>query len=146
LEGVISTSSISQPDPAIGTWKLNLGESVFALAPAPKSNIIKIEACDGHGLKVSAETIDAAGTEFHPEAVYKFDGKDYPLTGSPVADTISVRRINDWKAESLWKKGGKVVLAAKIIISCDGKSMNIVTTGLDAQWRAADELLVYDRQ
>ena len=133
------------PDPAIGTWKLNLGESFFTLSPAPRSSVLKVEAWRD-GFKVSAETVDAAGNKFNPETAYRFDGKEYPLTGSPVADTISARRINEWKAESVWKKSGKVVLAAKIIISCDGKSINVLRTGLDVEGRAADELLVYERQ
>ena len=67
------------PDPAIGVWKLNIAQSSFALAPAPKGSVMKVEAWEG-GLKVIADTIDADGNRHCPTIACKFDGKDYPLT------------------------------------------------------------------
>jgi len=46
------------PDPAIGTWKLNLSKSNFKLTPAPKSSVLKVEAWED-GLKLSVDTVDA---------------------------------------------------------------------------------------
>jgi hypothetical protein len=132
-------------DPAIGIWKLNLVKSGFALAPAPKSSMIKVEA-RGDGLKVTADTVNATGNRLQPEIVYKFDGKDYPLTGSPLVDSISARRVSECRAESIWKKRGLVVLSVRAIISYDLKTLTVMRTGLDAQGRTADEVLVYERQ
>ena len=39
------------PDPAIGTWKLNVAKSTFRVSPAIKSETIKIEAWED-GLKL----------------------------------------------------------------------------------------------
>jgi hypothetical protein len=82
---------------------------------APRRSFLKIAAWDQDGLQVSADTIDAVGNTLHPEISYKFDGKDYPLTGSPIADRISARRINEREAQGVWKKSGKVVLAVRTI-------------------------------
>ena len=38
------------PDPAIGTWKLNVAKSSFKLTPPLKSSVGKVEAWEG-GLK-----------------------------------------------------------------------------------------------
>ena len=88
------------PDPAIGTWKLNVDKSSFKLTTAPKSSVLKVEAWED-GLKLSVDTVDAQGNKLHPEAAYKFDGNDYPIKGSPLADTVSAKRINERSNESI---------------------------------------------
>ncbi len=133
------------PDPAIGTWKLNLLKSSFRLTPAPKSYQVKVEAWED-GFKVRADIVDANGNELHPEAAYKLDGKDYPLKGSPLADTVSAKRINERAGESVWKKGGKVSLTLRNVISPDGKTLNQTRTGKDAHGWTADDVLVFDKQ
>ena len=80
------------------------------------------------------------------EAAYKFDGNDYQLIGSPVADTISATRVNESKTEYVWRKQGKVTLATKMIVSSDGKSLRIIRTGIGSLGRMADELLMYEKQ
>jgi hypothetical protein len=133
------------PDPAIGVWKLNVPKSSFRLVPAPKSSVMKVEPWED-GLKVSADSIDAQGNRLHPETAYKFDGKDYPLKGSPLADTISAKRINERTGESVWKKDGKVILTVRTVISADGKTLNLTRTGKDAQGRTVEDVMVYDKQ
>jgi hypothetical protein len=131
------------PDPAIGIWKLSVPLSSFTLIPLPK--VIRVEAWND-GLKVSAEIIDAHGNKTHLQIAYKCDGNDYPLTGFPLADSIATTRINERKSESVLKKGGRVILTAKAVISWNGKTLTLIRTGMDAQGRMADDLLMYDRQ
>ena len=50
------------PDPAIGTWKLNVAKSSFKLTPPLKSSIGKVEAWED-GLKASIDSVDRT-TEF----------------------------------------------------------------------------------
>jgi hypothetical protein len=133
------------PDPAIGIWKLNVGGSTFKIVPAPKSTIMKIEAWED-GLKISADTIDAQGNKLHPEVAYKFDGKDYPMKGSPLADAVSAKRINERAVENVWKKNGQVTLTLRAVISLDGRTITLTRTRKNAQGHMADEVLVYERQ
>ena len=133
------------PDPAIGVWKLNPIKSSVALAPAPRSSLMKVTAWQD-GLQVSEDTIDAHGNKFHLESAYKFDGRDYPLAGSSISDTISVNRIHERKTETVCKKSGKAVVTAKTVISSDGKTLSVMTTSMNAQGRMVDEVFVYERQ
>jgi hypothetical protein len=135
----------SAPDLAVGVWKLDIDKSNFVLGPAPKASVMNIEVC-ADGLKLSTDTIDHRCNRVHIEAAHKFDGKDYPLTGSPVADTLSATRINDYKTEYVWRKQGNVAMATKIIVSLDGKSLRVIRTGIGSLGRMGDELLMYDRQ
>ena len=133
------------PDPAIGVWKLDLGKSCFRRLLAPKSSVMKVEPWED-GLRVSADTFDTEGNKVHTATAYKFDGKDYPIKGSPLANTISSRRINERKRESVWKKDGKVTLKTKTIISADGKTLNMARTGKDALGWTFEDLMVYEKQ
>ena len=135
----------SAPDPAIGIWKLSVPLSSFTLGPALKDSIIRIEAWND-GLNVSAEIIDADGNRTNAQIAYKCDGNDYPLTGFPLADSISTTRINERKSESVLKKDGRIVLTAKAVIYWNGKALTVIRTGMDAEGRMADELLTYERQ
>ena len=133
------------PDPAIGTWKLNVAESIFRVSPAIKRETIKIEAWED-GLKISADIVDAQENKIHAEAAYKLDGKDYPIKGHPLADTISAKRIDERVTESVLKKDGKVIHSAKRVISSDGKTWSLTRTGKDAQGRPVDDLLMFEKQ
>jgi len=44
------------------------------------------------------------------------------------------------------KKGGKVVLTARIVISADGKILNQTRTGKDTQDRSVEDVVVYEKQ
>lgn len=98
------------------------------------------------GLRVKTETIDIQGNDIHREMAYKFDGRDYLLKGSPLADRISAKRINLRTSESIWKKGEKNILTVRTVVSVDGQILNVMRTGTDAHGRMVDEVLVYERQ
>ena len=96
-------------DSNVGTWKVNLAKSKYDPGPPPKGpNVLKIEA-DGDGITVSNDGVNAEGQATHVTYSAKYDGKDYPETGNPNVDTISIKRIDANTIETIAKKGGKVV-------------------------------------
>jgi hypothetical protein len=135
----------SAPDPAIGTWKLDVARSSFKLFPAFKSYVLKNEAWED-GLKAIADIVDDQKNKRHAETAYKFDGKDYPLKGSPLADAISAKRINERSVEFVWKKDGKIVLNSKAVVSSDSKTLTSTLIGMDAQGRDAQNVLIFEKQ
>ena len=74
-------------DPNVGSWKLNEAKSKTA-AGAPK-NLTVVYTAEGDSYKCVVDGVDGAGKPAHNEWTGKFDGKDYPLTGDPSADTRS---------------------------------------------------------
>jgi len=132
-------------DDTLGTWKLNVEKSKYEPGPAPKSATVKYEAVDG-GYKRSGDSIEADGKKVSVEYTAKYDGKDYPVTGSPLFDSIAVKKINDHTAEATMKKGGKVVRSAKRDISHDGKVMIIIMTGTNEKGEKVHNKAVYDKQ
>ena len=80
--------------------------------------------------------------EFSP----KYDGKDYPATGMPGADTISMKKIDDSTIETVSKKGGKPLITTKSVVSKDGKTRTTTQKGTNAKGEKVHNTIVYDKQ
>jgi hypothetical protein len=128
-------------DPLSGTWELDLAKSKFS-GPAPKSQTRTYDVA-GDSVKLTSKGVSADG---HPTAVQfnaRFDGKDYPITGLPNADTIALERIDAFRATSTLKKNGKVAITSTRTIAKDGKTMTIKSKGTDAKGEKIDDVLVF---
>jgi hypothetical protein len=128
----------------MGTWKLNEAKSKFPPG-APKNQTVVYEAA-GDKVKVTVDGVDGEGKPTHNEWTGMFDGKDYPLTGDPNADTRAYKKIDDRTTELTNKKGGKVVAMGKIVISADGKSRTVTVSGTDPMGKKMESTAVYDKQ
>jgi len=130
-----------------GTWKQNMAKSKYDPANlAPKSGTTKWEAVGADGLKWVADGVDAQGKPTHAEFSGKFDGKDYPLKGIPVEDTRAYKRIDDFTYEFVSKKAGKVTTTTHMVISRDGKTRTLTTTGTDGEGHKVNNTVVYEKQ
>jgi len=128
-----------------GTWKMNPAKSKYSPGPAAKSVNLKIES-DENGIKIDAEGTDGDGNPTHVQYDAKFDGKDYPVTGLPYAETVSVKRIDASTIQSTLKKGGQVVMKVTSTVSNYGKIRTSTFKGKDAQGRDVNNVVVYDKQ
>jgi hypothetical protein len=63
-----------------------------------------------------------------PPYKIKADGQDQALAGNPSYDTLSITTANDATVTKIAKKGGKVVLEAKVSVSADDKTKTEVQT------------------
>ena len=138
-------SAFAQSDPAVGSWKLNVGKSRYSPGPAPKSQTVTITAA-GNGIRVSAKGVDGDGKATSTEYTASYDGKDVPVMFNLAYDVTSLKRIDAHTSELARKKGGKVVQTARRVISADGKTMTTTTTGVDDKSRKVDNVAVYDKQ
>ena len=137
------TSCIAQ-DANIGKWTLNGPKSKLS-AGAPKFTTLLYEPA-GDRVKVTMEVVDANGKPTHIEWTGKFDGKDYRVTGDPIEDTRSYTKIDEHTFGFNVKKAGKVTTSGRIVISADGKSRTVTTTGTDATGKKFTFNAVYDKQ
>src|ERR1700722_16204819 len=140
----VTVACFAANDPNMGTWKLNEGKSKL-VAGTTKNNTVVYEAA-GDSVKVTIDGVDGSGKPTHNEWTGKFDGKDYPLTGDPTADTRTYKKINDNTAELTNKKDGKVVLSGRIVVSADGKTRTVTASGTDANGKKIKSTTVYDKQ
>jgi hypothetical protein len=132
-----------QNNPQMGTWKLNEAKSKFA-GKARNHTVVYEPA--GDQIKVTVEGVDENGAAVRSEWTGKFDGKDYPVTGDANSDTRSYKTINENTMSLTGKKGGKVTLTGRIVVSGDGKTRTVTTTATDAQGKKASNVAVYDKQ
>src|SRR5271169_6519651 len=130
--------------PQMGTWKLNEAKSKFP-AGAGKNTTVVYEAA-GDSVKVTVDGVDGQGKPTHNEWTGKFDGKDYPLTGDPGADTRAYKTVSANKMDLTNKKGGKVTDTGAIVVSADGKSRTVTVDGTDASGKNMSYTAVYDKQ
>jgi hypothetical protein len=149
LVGVLSAAivnlSAQSSDPRIGTWKLDAAKSKYSPGPPPQSLTVKVEPA-GQGEKVTAEFVNADGTRTTTVYTANFDGKDNPLTGSQLANTVALKRIDTRTTERTDKKEGKVVQTLIRVVSQDGKTMTVTVKGTNAQGQAVANVIVFDKQ
>jgi hypothetical protein len=131
-------------DANMGTWKLNEAKSKFSPG-APKNNTVVYEAA-GDNVKVTIDGTDKDGKPTHNEWTGKFDGKDYPVTGDPNSDARSVKKIDDHTLGFNVKKGSTVTTSGRIVVSVDGKSRTVTSSGTDSKGNKTKSTAAYDKQ
>lgn len=132
-------------DPILGTWKLNLSKSKYIPGPAPRSQTRVYRKTEA-GIVCTIETVDFRGRPQPPiEFAEKYDGRDYPVTGSSIGDALALTRINDYLAEATMKHAGIVVALTRRIITDNGKTLMLIYREMSTE-HPVDNVIVYDRQ
>jgi hypothetical protein len=131
-------------NPNMGTWKLNEAKSKIPAGMMKNSTVTYTQ--DGDNVKVTTEGTAGDGSAMHTEWTGKFDGKDYPLTGDSSADTRSYTKVDDHTMTLENKKGGSVATSGKIVVSADGKTRTLTTSGKNAAGKMLNGKSVYDKQ
>jgi hypothetical protein len=140
------TTFAQSSDPRLGTWKLNLAKSTYAAGTAPKSVTFTSEAA-GAGIKSTVDVVAADGTVQHWVVTSNYDGKDNPLVGTNVQDeTVARTRVDANTVRMIYKKAGKVTTTQISVVSKDGKTITITSTGTDAKGQTVKSVAVYDKQ
>jgi hypothetical protein len=130
--------------PHMGTWKLN--EAKSKLSPgSPKNNTVVYETA-GDSVKVTVDGVDGEGNPSHNEWTGKFDGKFYAVTGDPTSDMRSYKVIDNNTLSLTAQKSGKDTLTGQIVVSADGKTRTVTTTGTDSEGKKVSNTAVYDKQ
>jgi len=131
-------------DGFMGTWKLN--ETKSKLSPGTPKNSTVVYEASGDNVKVTIDGTDSDGKPAHNEWTGKFDGKDYPVTGDPSSDSRSLKEIDDHTLTFAVKKGDKVTTTGRIVLSADGKTRTVTTSGTDSKGKKISGTAVYDKQ
>ena len=131
-------------DAFTGTWKLNEAKSKFS--PGSPKNITVVYEAVGDNVKVTIDGVDGDGKPVHSEWTGQFDGKDYPVTGDPNSDSRALKTIDDHTLTFTVKKGDKVTTSGRIVLSADGKTRTVTTSGTGPKGNKISGTAVYDKQ
>jgi hypothetical protein len=145
IGGTAVASAANASDPVVGTWKLNLAKSKFSPGPGPKSQT-RAYVATADGIEMMYTGVAADGSAVNGKSTFSYDGKDYPITGSPDFDVLSLKRIDATTIESTQKKAGKTTGTTVRTVSGDGKTLTLKSKGIDAKGKAYDNVMVFDRQ
>ena len=145
--GIVSSPALAQ-DAHFGKWKFNSSKSKYdpASGQPPQSSFRIYEPFEGKGIKMTLEAVTADGKRMSGGYSGHFDGKDYPITGNPNFDTVSMKRIDDRTFENTLKQHGKVVETVHNVVSKDGKTMTITLKGSSASGQPYTNVMVWDKQ
>jgi hypothetical protein len=127
----------------IGTWKLNETKSKLPAGMGKNNTVTYAEQKDK--IKITVDGVDKNGKPTHSVWVGKFDGKAYPLKGSPLSNAVAYRTVNDRTNEITSLKDGKVMWSGKITVAPDGKSRTVTINGTDANGKKFNGKAVYDK-
>jgi len=142
---VLAGSSALAAENWIGTWKMNVAKSKASPGPGPKSQTLTFTASPA-GITLSSDGVMGDGSVRKGSYTSKFDGKDVPWAGNPDADTAAPLRVDANTYTNTWKKGGKDVMKAKVVVSADGKSLTVTQEGKNAKGEAVKSTSVYEKQ
>jgi hypothetical protein len=144
---VVPTLMKADTNPVVGTWKINLEKSTYPTGMAPKSLTRTITA-DGDNVTYSFEGTAADGSALKYSFTVKYDGKDYPITGTgPMgSDHITLKLVNSHMTQGTLKKGDKVVATVHTTVSHDGKTATVSSKGTDKDGKPVKQTQVFDKQ
>lgn len=132
-------------DPVVGSWQLNSAASKFKSGPAPKAQM-RTYTQSGDEIAVTIKTTGADGKESVSQTSYRFDGKDYPVSGSPDYDSLVARKLDSHRASFQLKRAGKVIGKTSRTVSHDGKKLTANTHLTSPDGSHTDSVMVFDRQ
>jgi hypothetical protein len=139
-----SAASFAAENPHRGTWKLD--EAKSKVPAGMLKNTLVVYSADGDSIKVVTDGTDGKGNPMHTEWSGKFDGKDYPLSGDPTADSRSYKKVNEQTLTLANKKDGKVATSGRIVVSPDGKTRTLTVSAKDPAGKKITSTAIYDKQ
>jgi hypothetical protein len=105
----------------LGTWKLVACESSHPDLPHPTSGITSFTQGE-NAIQYANDGVWSDGRNSNARADVQLDGNWYPVSGSLLADSLSLRRLDDGSFEAKMRKNGLDIGSALSTISPDGKT------------------------
>ncbi len=133
-------------DNSLGNWKLNLEKSAYNPGPPTVKSLTATRQASEDGVKTTSTGELANGNSINSSYTAKYDGKEYPVIGAPW-DTVAIKQVDANTFTSEVKKvGGTYSSSSRTVISTDGNTMTVASKGTNAEGKAFDNTLVYDKQ
>jgi hypothetical protein len=142
---LLSPGLVFAADPMVGTWKLNVGKSTFSPGPPPQGMRITY-AEDGDWVVGKSERVDENGKTVARTNKYKMDGKEYPFEGPYGRGMITVKKSGDRETTTTHKYPSGHILTQKAVLSADGKTRTVTTTGKNEKGQTVNAKTVYEKQ
>lgn len=144
--GAITAAAADKNEHSVnGTWTLNAAKSKFSGPGFKSQSRTYAEAADGT-TSMSFSGTTSTGATVTGASSFKYDGKDYAITGSPDFDMISVKKINDSTSNFWLKKSGQLVGEGSRTLSDHGKVLTLTSKIKGADGKPYTSTMVFDRK
>ena len=137
---VVAAALAAAPGHELGVWQMNPARSSFQPGPPPQSMSATYEPLDT-GVRATIVGVDAAGRPFSMGYTAFYDGKEWPLSGSPIASTATFRRIDESTVERIDRRWGRPVQVVVRTVSPNGREAMVIEKG--AGWY---NMIVFERK
>jgi len=138
------TAVAQDPVPGLGTWTLNTAKSKYSPGPTPKSGTVTFSAA-GQAVKAVVDLLATDGSKIHWEYTATLDGKPAPVTGNPDGDMVVAKRTSPNTIETSYTLKGKPTTVNTRVISADGKTLTVTSTGTNAQGQKVNNHQVFEK-
>lgn len=108
--------------PLLGTWKLTKCETSHPHLPHPVSGLVTFAETNS-GIHYTNDSVWSDGRTGHVTADLTLDGAWCPVTGSEVADSLSISRQPDGSYDAKMRKGGVDAGTNRSTVSSDGRTL-----------------------
>lgn len=144
LAGVLFAGPALAADPIVGTWKLNVAKSKFSVGGELTAGTrVYAEVNGTYSLEQKLTGKDGKERSSRSEAR---DGEDVKQSSSnAIADTIHAKKIDASTWDFELKKDGKVIGHTHRVVSADGRTLTVHSTGVHLSGGKGAETLVFDR-
>ena len=85
------------------------------------------------------------GSQTVVEVMARFDGSDYPVTGSPAADTIAYRRVSNNSISGTGKKDGVITLMETVTVTPENNTLTLSYSVHSEAHVVASGIAVFER-
>jgi hypothetical protein len=136
--------SLAGHDSWMGTWKLNEAKSKFSPG-AIKNTKVTYTVQEKDLIQIMTEGIDKDGKPTRSVWTGRFDERDYLVSLDPTVDTRSYKQIDANSLEFIATKETRVIATGRVVLSADGKTRTVTTTGTGADGAKFENIAVYDK-
>jgi hypothetical protein len=141
----LAASSFAGPDAWMGSWKLNEAKSKFSPGASKNTKVI-YSAQPGDLIQIMTEGVDKDGKKTRSVWTGKFDERDYLVSLDDSHDVRSYKQIDANTLEFTVKKETQVIATGRVVLSADGKTRTVTTTGTGPDGQKFENVAVYDKQ
>jgi hypothetical protein len=133
-------------DPFVGTWTLNPGRSQFDATHRPTSATIVFRLDPEGSYLMTAEGTDAHGKKVSERPqTFVLDGAAHPVPDFPGLTATASRPEPNTLVAQARREDGSVVGQGTYVVSPDGQTLSIATSGFDSQFRQFEMKTVFER-
>ena len=99
----------------------------------------------GPAVKAAVDLVGTDGSKIHWEYTATLDGKPAAVTGNPDGDMVVAKRTNPNTIVTSYTLKGKPTTVNTRVVSADGKTLTVTSTGTNAQGQKVNNHQVFEK-